>query len=82
MWTNVGKSFAYLHIGPTTKYLEKFSSTEDGKCPLTDNTCPVGLCPHIPLNMAGTRIEPAISDPMPNSEAPAPINAPYKRAKS
>lgn len=36
----------------------------------------VGLCPKIPLNIAGTLIDPAISDPIPNRDAPAPIKAP------
>lgn len=35
-----------------------------------------GLCPKIPLKMAGIRIEPAISDPMPTGEPAAANRAP------
>lgn len=41
-----------------------------------DSSPPVGLWPKIPLNNAGTRIDPAISEPIPNNEAPLPISAP------
>lgn len=59
MWSKVGKSFAYLHIGPITKYRRNNSSPELGKCPSTETTPPVGLWPKMPLNCAGIRIDPA-----------------------
>ena len=36
----------------------------------------VGLCPKTPLNIAGSLTDPAISDPIPNTDAPAPNKAP------
>ncbi len=35
-----------------------------------------GLCPKTPLKNAGTRIEPAMSDPSPTGEPPEPTAAP------
>lgn len=34
-----------------------------------------GLCPNIPLNIAGILIDPAISDAIPQTDAPLPTNA-------
>lgn len=79
IWTNVGKSLAYRHIGPTTRNSLNFSSFDSGKCPSTEQTPPVGLCPKIPFHMAGIRIEPAMSEPTPKTDAPEPIRAPYIR---
>lgn len=78
MCNNVGKSLAYRAIGPITKYCRKFSFVLFGKCPFNDTTPAVGLWPKIPLNIAGTRIDPAMSEPTPNNDAPAPISAPFK----
>lgn len=75
-WTSNGKSLAYRHIGPTTRKSAKLSSLDMGKCPLIDSTRAVGLWPKMPLNSAGTRIEPPTSDPMPNGVAPQPFSAP------
>lgn len=36
----------------------------------------VGLCPKMPLYSDGMRIDPAISEPIPITEAPAPSKAP------
>jgi len=36
----------------------------------------VGLCPKMPFKKAGSLIEPAMSEPIPITEAPAPSNAP------
>lgn len=45
------------------KYLLKFLSVEFGKCPSMLMTDGVGLCPKIPTNCDGMRIEPAMSEP-------------------
>lgn len=39
----------------------------------------VGLCPKTPQNMAGRRIDPAISEHIPNIEAPELIKAAWKQ---
>ena len=36
----------------------------------------VGLSPHIPQKLAGIRMEPPISDPIPNGAPPAPTKQP------
>jgi len=37
------------------------------------------LCPKTPFKKAGTLIEPAMSEPIPITEAPAPSNAPLNK---
>lgn len=76
IWTSVGKSLAYRHIGPIVRYLLKFLSFDEGKWPSRLMTPSVGLWPKTPLNIPGTRIDPAMSEPRPNTVAPAPFNAP------
>lgn len=39
----------------------------------------VGLYPKMPFKNAGTLIEPAMSEPIPITEAPAPSNAPFNK---
>lgn len=39
----------------------------------------VGLCPKTPVKKAGILIEPAKSEPIPITEAPAPSNAPLNK---
>ena len=43
--------------------------------PSTDRSLGVGLCPNIPVNMGGSRSDPAMSDPMPITDPAAEINA-------
>ena len=45
-------------------------------CPVPGTSPPVGLCPKTPLKNAGMRIDPPMSEPSPNGDAPAPTIAP------
>jgi hypothetical protein len=49
--------------------------------PSTDKSLGVGLCPNIPVNIGGSRRDPAMSDPTPAMDAPAEIRAAWNKKK-
>lgn len=72
------KSQPNLVITPACRYCVQSGSSQDGNIPSFGINPPVGLCPNTPLKRLGIRMEPAMSEPTPNTEEPLPFKAPFE----